>query len=398
MMRHAFPRILGLATAVSLLACDGSTTAPAAISGSASLSTVPSWSQSITAVTGEGAQYSVFVPSNWNGDVVYYAHGIKDVAEPVGLQIGNGFPELRDSLGVMGYAVAYSSFSENGWAVKDGMQKTHQLRGLFTSIAGTPRRSFLAGHSMGGLIAVGLAEKYPQQYDGALPMCGVVSGAQKQIDYIANVRTVFDFFYPGVLPGNALDMPIGLNLNTQVIGPAQAAIIANPTGAGAIARIAQTPVPFANSVELVQSILTALAFDARGADDLLDRTHGHSPFWNNSPTYYTGLLPAPVLAAVNAGVRHFDQTPDAAQYLQKYYETTGALEIPVLSIHTTRDPVVPFFHETAYAARVDSAGASARLAQRSMNRYGHCNFTVPEMTQAFRDLAGWVETGVRPTP
>jgi pimeloyl-ACP methyl ester carboxylesterase len=396
-------RIAQLAVAAGLLsvaACKDNwpTTPLGASSASAGRSITPTWEKTVTGTTGEGAQYSVFVPVNWNGDVVYYAHGIKDVAEPIALPVTTGFPEFRDSLGVMGYAVATSSFSENGWAVQDGMQKTHQLRGIFASIAGNPRRSFIAGHSMGGLITVALAEKFPQQYDGALAMCGVMGGAQKQIDYIANVRTVFDFFYPNVLPGNALDMPAELDLNTQVLGPAQAAILSNLSGAGAIARVAQTPVPFANGPELVQSILTALAFDARGADDLMDRTHGHSPFFNDSASYYTGALDAGTLAALNAGARHFDETPDAANYLAKYYETTGDLRIPMVSIHTTRDPVVPIFHEGIYASRANGAGQSVNLFQRQVDQYGHCAFTGHDMARAFRDLATWVATGSRPTP
>jgi pimeloyl-ACP methyl ester carboxylesterase len=395
-------RIAQVALAVGFTMMAGCTetpiNAPAAVAGSAAgKSVAPTWAKSVTGVTGEGAQYSIFVPADWNGDVVYYAHGIKDVAEPVGLPIANGFPDFRDSLGVMGYAIAYSSFSENGWAVQDGIQKTHQLRGLFASVAGQPRRSFIAGHSMGGLITVALAEKYPSQYDGALPMCGVVGGAQKQIDYIANVRTVFDYLYPGVLPGNALDMPVELNLNAQVLGPAQAAITLKPIPAiTTFPRLAQTPVPFASVPELVQSILTALAFDARGADDLLDRTHGHSPFSNSGDAYYTGALLPDSLAAINAGVMHFDETPDAANYLRKYYETTGDLRIPMLTIHTSRDPVVPVFHEAVYAARVAAAGTASNLSQRVISRYGHCTFTPSEMAQAFRDLAAWVESGVKP--
>ena len=362
----------------------------------ASASSVPSWAQTVTGVTGEGAQYSIYVPTSWNGDVVYYAHGIKDVADAVSLPVANAFPEFRDSLGVMGYAVAYSSFSENGWAVQDGIQKTHQLRGLFASVAGKPRRSYIAGHSMGGLIAVALAETFANQYDGALPMCGVVGGAQKQIDYIANVRTVFDYLYPGALPGNALDMPPSYNVLTQVILPTQNAILSNPTPAFTyFPRLAQTPVPFATPAELVQSVVTAIAFDARGADDLLDRTHGHSPFFNNDSMYYTGALSAGMLAALNAGAMHFDETPDAANYLKKYYETTGDLRIPMLTIHTSRDPVVPIFHEALYAGR---AGATGNLVQRTITRYGHCTFTAAEMATAFRDLAGWVENGTRPTP
>ena len=348
------------AIAAGLTACADSPTATAPAAGAVAVRSVaPTWATAFTGSTGPGSEYAIFVPQRWNGDVVYYAHGIIDAARPVGLPTSD-VAELRDSLGVMGYAVAYSSFSENGWAVKDGMQRTHQLRGLFTSKVGNAKRSYVIGHSMGGLIALALAEQFPQQYDGALPMCGVVSGAQRQIDYIANVRTVFDYFYHGVLPGNALDMPATLDLNTQVLGPAQIAIVSNPHGAGAMARIAQTPIPFANGPQLVQSILTALAFDARGADDLLDRTHGHSPF-DNSTTVYTGLLPPPVLADLNNRIARFTETPDAAHYLAKYYEPTGDLRIPTISIHTTRDPVVPIFHETGYATIAASAGASTNL-------------------------------------
>ena len=390
-------RHIALATvAFSLAACTDTPSVTSPISGLASSrAATPLWANSYVGTTGPGADYAIYVPNGWNGDVVYYAHGIRDAAEPVGLPTSS-ISELRDSLGVMGYAVAYSSFSENGWAVKDGMQRTHQLRGLFASNVGTPKRSFVVGHSMGGLIALGLAEQYPQQYDGALPMCGVVGGAQKQVDYIANVRTVFDYFYPGVLPGDALDMPIGLNLNTQVLGPAQFAIVSNPTGAGAMARIAQIPLPFASGPELVQSILTAIAFDARGADDLLDRTHGHSPF-DNSATEYTGWLPAPLLGDLNNRVARFTETPDAANYLSRYYEPSGDLRIPTLSIHTTRDPVVPIFHEGVYAGRATTKGANSMLVQRSITRYGHCTFAIGEMTNAFRTLADWVSTGVRPT-
>ena len=384
------------AMTIGLVACADAPTAPApvAAAGAASRSVAPTWATTITGTTGPGAQYAIFVPAPWNGDVVYYAHGIVDAALPVALPT-SAIAELRDSLGVMGYAVAYSSFSQNGWAVKDGIERTHQLRGLFESRVGEAKRSYVIGHSMGGLIALALAEKFPRQYDGALPMCGVLDGAQHQIDYIANVRTVFDYFYPGVLPGNAVDIQPELDLNTQVLGPAQFAIVNNPNGAGAMAQIVQTPLPFADPPELVQSILTAIAFDARGADDIVDRTHEHSPF-GNSATTYAGLLPPPILADLNARVARFTETPDAAKYLAKYYEPSGDLRIPTVTIHTTRDPVVPVFHESGYAGRAAAEGASSNLLQRSISRYGHCAFAIGEMTDAFRALTGWVVSGVRP--
>ena len=113
------------------------------------------WARIVEGETGPGSLYAVYVPRQPNGDAVFYAHGIRDaysyvngVGIPTEVGLGNqdGFFELRDKLGSMGYAVAYSSFSENGFAVKDGAQRTHQLRGLLASeLGGQPNRSFLVG-------------------------------------------------------------------------------------------------------------------------------------------------------------------------------------------------------------------------------------------------------------
>lgn len=354
----------------------------------------------ITGETGPGSQYAIQVPANWNGDVIYYAHGIRPTSDPVDLPTGDGFPALRDALGQLGYAVAYSSFSENGWAVKDGAQRTHQLRGLVAAQVGQPRHSYLAGTSLGGLVAQKLADEFPGQYDGVLAMCAPLAGATAESKYVGDVRVLFDLFYPGVVPGDVLNVPPGLDLNTQVLGPAQAAVIANPSGLGAIARIAQTPLAGNNGIELVTSLMYALTYNVLGTQDFLDRTHGHSPFDNSGTVYAAaapGLLDPSVLAYVNGSVGRFTTTPDAARYLDRNYDPRGDLGLPTLTLHTTRDPLVPFFHEQTFAANVAAQGSSARLAQRSIDRYGHCAFTTAEMVDAFQALAAWAERGVRPS-
>jgi hypothetical protein len=100
----------------------------------------------ITGETGPGSLYAIYVPRTWNGDVIFYAHGIRDVLNPVGLQDQDAFYATRDQLGAAGFAIAYSSFSENGYAVEDAAQRTHQLRGLFASRFGQPAHSYLVGH------------------------------------------------------------------------------------------------------------------------------------------------------------------------------------------------------------------------------------------------------------
>jgi hypothetical protein len=203
-----------------------------------------------------------------------------------------------------------------------------------------------------------------------------------------------------VLQGDALTVPSSVDLNAQVVGPAVQAMTANPTGAGAIAQIMGamgTPIPFASGPQLVQSIVTALAFNYRVLPDLLDRTHGHSPFDNTTTVYGSAALPPALLAHLNATVDRFSSTPDAVNYLRHYYQPTGDIRIPVLTLSNRLDPVSAPFHEPSYAATVSAAGNAGKLSQRrSVNLYGHCVFTVGEQVRAFTDLAAWVETGVAP--
>ncbi len=86
----------------------------------------------------------------------------------------------------------------------------------------------------------------------------------------------------------------------------------------------------------------------------------------------------------------------AGTYVARYYEPTGNLKIPVLRMHTTRDPSVPYRHETVFAQKVLDAGASAMLRTRPINRFGHCTFNTNEMVGALQDLATWSQTGIAP--
>jgi pimeloyl-ACP methyl ester carboxylesterase len=342
---------------------------------------------------GPGALYRLVRPTVWNGSLVLYAHGFVLSDAPVALP-----PEgelLTDLLAPQGFAVAFTSFSENGWAVKDGAQRTHQLLGIFTSTFGLPSRVYIGGASMGGLIAIKLVEQHPGAFAGALPSCAVAGGAQGEFHYLGHLRALFDFFYPGVLPGSAANVPPGLDITRAIVLPAVAAMQTDPAGAFAIGMIEQTPVPFASANELMQSIATALAWHAMAFEDLLHRIHGHSAF-DNHDTQYSGTLPLELLAAINASVARFDGSADALAYLDHYYEPSGELQIPMLLLSTSRDPVVPGFHQAAYRDAVAAAGNAELLVERTIDRYGHCSFTPEELASAFEALALWVEPGIKP--
>jgi len=93
-------------------------------------------------------------------------------------------------------------------------------------------------------------------------------------------------------------------------------------------------------------------------------------------------------ATVNAGAKRFTATPDALRYLDKYYVPDGELGTPTITLHTTRDPLVPFFHEAEFAQVVSHQNDSGLMLQRSADRLGHCAFSTSEMMDAFQALTG----------
>ena len=386
------------------------------------------WARVVEGETGPGSLYALYIPTDWNGDAIYYAHGIRPPLDDITLNDQDNFFQVRDALGALGYAFAYSSFSENGLAVKDGAQRTHQLRGLLNSeLDAPPQRNYLAGYSLGALSALELGERFPGQYDGVLAMCGMVGGTPLELQYIGDVRALFDAYFPGALDGSPISAGTPLTQD-QMKAVVIAAITPKPTDPlatlkmFAIASTAQTPLAFVpnwaprvpgTGIEtsvafetMVTSLIAALYYQNLGIPDVIGRTHGHSPYDNRNTTYTMGTpaVPSPTLiplvqgmiAASNTAVTRYDITPDAQNYLERNYVPTGNLRIPVVSVHNFWDYLVPFFHEPAFATIAANAGASSMLLQRTVQNYGHCNFTTPQVVSSFQTLVTWVTTGTKP--
>jgi pimeloyl-ACP methyl ester carboxylesterase len=352
--------------------------------------------RTIEGTTADGASYLLAMPAAWNGDLVAYAHGIVDPGAPVAVPTTqDGFIALRDGWLALGYAVASSSFSDNGYALKSAVQRTHQLRGLFTAAFQQPSRTFLVGHSLGGLAVLALAERYPEQYDGALPMCTPIGGGSAEIAYLGDARVAFDYFFPGVLPGGAFSVPEGLAFTpgSPVFTATLNALAAGGLRTFQFGQVAR--LPFTTPTELVMSGMSVVGFSIRFTNDVMDRTHEHVPF-DNIDRVYTGSFDDASLNDPLTGVARFAATPDAVSFFEQYYTPTGDLRIPTLTLHTLLDPIAPFAHEAAYATRVLDTGASAWLTQRSVAAYGHCNINAAETMSAFSALIGWANGGTKP--
>lgn len=390
----SIPLLLALAAAV---ACDARAPSPAepdALAATAALSTL-SPVPGVTEVVGEsgpGSTYALLKPANWNGELVVYAHGyIQPFIDP-GLVME--VAPFRDWLLSQGYAVAYAGGAETGYAVRDGVQRTHQLNGLFRAAFDVPSRTYLVGLSLGGLVVEHLAERFGPQYDGTLALCGVMGGGLWNAEYIAHFRVLFDHFYPGVLPGTLLEMPDdaliapGTPLFNAVVG----AILANPAPAAQLAAMDQIQLQYGHPSELITAVVQVLGYGVNGANALTDRVNGKS-FFDNTGVWYSGSADD---AALNAAVARFEGAPSAENYFDRWWAPAGELRAPFVTLHTTRDPLVPERSEQRFAETVARAGRSELLLQRTTDAFGHCAFTGPDIVGSFLALAQWVRTGERP--
>jgi hypothetical protein len=229
---------------------------------------------------------------------------------------------------------------------------------------------------------------------------GMVGGTRAQLDYVGNIRLLFDLFYPGVLPGSVCDVPEDFNLTYDVIYPVVGAVQADQTGLGVISRLKIPRLPGRNGEELVEALVTAIGFNFRGIHDVLDRTGGDCPVDNADCVYEAvmpGLLPADVLWFINNMIPRYARSRPTDELFDRYYEPSGVLRIPMIAVHNEHDPVVPLFHEHAYAAKVAAMGYSQNLELRVIERFAHTDFpaaeAADEAAQALMDLREKVLTG-----
>ncbi len=357
-----------------------------------------------TAYYGEhaGSGYQIEVPNDWNGELVLYAHGFAGG----GPDLRVNPPPLRDHLLAQGYAWGASSYSSNNYVPGIGAKDTHKLIGLFKGLVGKPDRVYLTGFSMGGHV-IGLSiEQWPNSYDGALPMCGVMGDSE-----------LFDFFQDVYLTaetiiGNEPGIPSPADYGFVGSAAAKAALEALPGGYPVALN------PTGNTFKAIIENLTG------GARPTFDESFKFGPNGGNF-----------IFAVAGSGggrenletIYQFDNDPNISAEEQAFNDMilrvaadpkfrrkdglgslpgsrgngdspqiNGNIGIPVLSIHTIGELFVPFHMQQVYARRVAAQGASDLLVQRGMRDVLHCGFTIEEQARAFDDLTNWVENGVKP--
>ena len=338
----------------------------------------------VDGVLEHGALYQICFPGTWNGDLVLYAHGHVPATRPLALpddQVGG--QSLAATVNGLGYAYATTSYRRNGLLGPEGAEDMAELEATVRRhYRPDPGRTVLVGVSEGGMVAALAAERYPDRFDGALAACGPIGDLRRQLDYFVDFRVVFDYLFPGVIPGTAVDVPADVAARwEQTYAPAVVlALVTRPALARELVRITAVPIERDDVVAIAVTAVGILWYNVIGTANARERLGGQ-PF-DNSTRVYSGSSDD---AALNAGVARFTADPAAVAAMNEF-ETSGNPQVPVVTIHTTGDPIVPFEQQPLYAAKVAAAGATPRLTQTTVERHGHCNFEASELLGAFSSL------------
>lgn len=347
-----------------------------------------------------GAGYRIEVPANWNGRLVLWAHGYRGT----GLELTVDNHPLRALLVAQGYAWAASSYSRNAYDPSTGAKDTHALTQFFNGRVGKPAKTYITGASMGGHVTGVMAEQWPQSYDGAMPVCGVL-GDYELFDYFLDFNLAAQ-----TLSGQNRSYPFAADYLSATVPATKAALgpafpyLLNAGGqalygltqmrSGGVRPIFQQGWVYWNGL-----VPNDFLFGLGVGDGTLTRQPGVAV--QNSGTVYQ-FDADPTLSAsesaFNAAVQRVTADPQGRRNngLANVPPLNGKLKMPMLTLHTLGDLFVPFHMEQAYARRVAAYGASQLLVQRATRDVGHCAFTGPELATTFLDLVKWVEQGVKP--
>jgi pimeloyl-ACP methyl ester carboxylesterase len=346
--------------------------------------------------------YLICVPPNWKApyDVVVFAHGYVPPGAPMTqyyeqlMLSGDTFlPNLANGLG---YAFISTSYTKNGLAVKEGLADTLRLIQVFKAQYPQTGRVYLIGASEGGLITT-LAAEQPSPIAGGLALCGPIGNFHSQINYWGDFRVLYDYFYPGVLPPSAISIPpeVMFTWNT-VYTPTIIGLMSNPVNQRATEQLLKTsraPIdpanPGATAIATTVGILSYNVFATNEGKVEL----GGQPFDNKYQLYFGSDNDR----ALNGpkGVVRYKADLNALLEISRFYQTSGKLKVPLVTMHTLGDPIVPYWHEPLYTAKTVFAGTALKHLNIPINRYGHCTFTAEEALAGFAIL-NYMVTGKLP--
>ncbi|MBI9065278.1 MAG: hypothetical protein JEZ14_25060 [Marinilabiliaceae bacterium] len=337
----------------------------------------------------------IIIPAVWNGAFMVYAHGYVDPNLPIGLpDDAIGGVSLKHLLTSSGFAYASTSYSENGFAVKEGVLDVIFLGNMLKAHF-KPDKIFLGGVSEGGLVALTTLERNQKIFDAGLISCGPVGDFNGQLQYFGDFHVLFKYFYSqelSVSPWGPIDIGSPDFVSPEVMHawsngdldtPLLWVISQNPAKLPALFNVANVPVAGVPVIQYPLLVQEILRFNIMATNDMIDRVHG-VPF-DNTSRIYTGDVPIDYVHLNNNVVR-IKGDKQAFRKVESLYETNGSPSVPVVFMHTEGDHITPVWHIDAYLNKVTPIRIGTDIIYLPASVPGHCNYTIEEVMTAIETM------------
>jgi len=356
----------------------------------------------LAGVNASGAYYRIAVPDGWkDGDsLVLFQHGL--TFEPPGPD-----PDLGP-LAVLqlseGYAIAASSYRQRSWALFTAPDDNAALLATFRQLVGNPGAIVPYGGSLGGLVALKLAEDSRfAPVPGVYAACPPAAGSRVW-DTAIDLRLAYDVVCKGAgdlptgdapyawaydlddIPNNLTDLLDKAALLETLLPLNQCTGVNLPAWLrnGAMQRrLAQ----LMNLVHVSDEdfFVTNMGYATYALSDLVrapDKLADLSPFSNIGVDYND--------AAINAGVARIQGDPFASLYFRWASDFRGRVDpaTRVVSIQTSRDQLVIPANQYVLRQTLPAMRLTSALVNESTPT--HCGFSRAEGVAGWEALRGWI--------
>lgn len=373
----------------------------------------------------DGTKYLIHTPAGWNGTLLLYSYGPPRPPEAPAWDASQ--PVVAALLG-RGYAVAGCG-TTRFWPLEQNLPNQVAVIDLFERLVGHPERTIAWGQSIGGLMTAALVQYAPERLDGALVLCGTLGGGigthNQQLDCTFVFKTL-------LAPDSPLDLvriadpEANSRLSLLILGAAQA----TPAGRARLA-LAAAMANIPSWFDPSESEPAADDFAARQLNQyrwfegidwhvflearrVLEERGGGNLSWNTESDYRELLeqsinrdevhaLYADAGLELDADLEtlatapRIEADPEAVKYFERYIVFNGKLgAVPVLTLHSLGDGLVPVDHMRSYGDVVRWAGDEDHLRQVYIARGGHCFFTTAEVLTVLGRLVERIESGAWP--
>lgn len=369
----------------------------------------------------DGTEYRIRIPGNWTGTLVNDLDAVPNLES-----------DSERARSILQFGYGYSGTSrraDRNYHFDPSAERDQQAQvvKIFSKKYGQPGRIIQFGCSGGGGVALGVAETYPDLFDGAISSNGgegIVMSNQR-LDLLFALKAL-------IAPDSDLPL-VGISYeDSDAASEAWATALAKvqstdegrakillagalsqaPRWGGAEYPYLEEPDPL-NATAVLEAMIRSVtdgAVYSAGIRYLYDNPAGVMS-WNNDIDYRqfyhtaerfskeiveklykkANLSIDADLNTVNAHTR-VDKNETALSYWEER-ALTGNPKVPVLQVNTIGDSTRSSALMAAYAAGVDANGQSSLYRQALISAAGHCTWNATEIIATLEVMSKRVETG-----